>query len=100
MNLYGHIEWLKFRAEIIKLDDGKCVRCGRARTEGVVLQVHHKSYAPGRRPWEYPHAECETLCKGCHAEEHGKIMPQSDWELVASDDLGGLNGNCELCETE
>jgi hypothetical protein len=44
--------------------------------------------------------ECETLCKGCHAEEHGKVTPQSGWELIGSDDLGGLNGNCELCGTE
>ena len=27
-------------------------------------------------------------------------MPQSGWELVASDDLGDLSGNCELCGTE
>lgn len=100
MNLYTHAEWVRFREEIIKLDDGRCVRCGRSRTDGVVLQVHHKSYAPGRRPWEYAYTECETLCKGCHAQEHGIIMPLSDWELVGSDDLGALIGNCELCGTE
>lgn len=27
-------------------------------------------------------------------------MPQSGWESIGSDDLGGLNGNCELCGTE
>jgi hypothetical protein len=67
---------------------------------GVVLQVHHKAYVPGRKPWEYAHDECETLCKGCHAQEHGIIMPQSGWEHMGSDDLGGLDGNCELCGTE
>lgn len=100
MNLYNHAEWLRFREEVIKLDGGQCVRCGRARADGVVLQVHHKSYAPGRLPWQYAHGDCETLCKGCHAQEHGVIMPQSDWILIGSDDLGELRGECEYCATE
>jgi hypothetical protein len=85
---------------VIKLDGGQCVRCGRGRTDGAILQVHHKGYAPERLPWEYGHTECETLCKGCHAQEHGIIMPQSDWTLLATDDLGELCGHCEYCDTE
>lgn len=98
MNLYNHADWKRFRGEVIKLDGDRCVRCSRGRHD-VVLQVHHKRYIPGRKPWEYAHSECETLCKGCHAEEHGIIMPTSDWFLLGTDDLGGLNGNCELCGT-
>ena len=100
MNLYNHAEWVRFREEIIRLDGGKCVQCDRSRADGVVLQVHHKSYAPGRSPWQYEHADCETLCKGCHAQEHGIIMPQSDWILIGSDDLGELSGECDDCATE
>ena len=99
MNPYSHADWFQFREDVIKLDGGRCVRCLRSRLDGVVLQVHHKAYVRGRRPWEYPYDECETLCKGCHAEEHGKIMPRSGWSLIGSDDLGDLVGNCELCET-
>lgn len=99
MNTYNHPEWIRFREEAIKLDGGRCVRCTRSRADGVVLQVHHKGYAPGRRPWDYCHTECETLCRGCHAQEHGIIMPQSDWILIASDDLGDLCGECEYCGT-
>jgi hypothetical protein len=100
MNTYRHPEWIRFRVEVIKLDGERCVRCQRSRSDGVILQVHHKSYLPGRLPWEYGHTECETLCKGCHAQEHGIIMPQSDWILIASDDLGDLCGECEYCGTE
>ena len=100
MNSYKHVEWIKFREEVIKLDGGKCLHCHRSRADGVVLQVHHKSYLAGRMPWHYRHDECETLCKGCHAQEHGIIMPQADWTLVGSDDLGDLCGNCEYCGTE
>jgi hypothetical protein len=100
MNNYRHADWLKFRAEVIKLHGGQCARCSRSPDDGVVLQVHHRDYVFGRKPWEYGHTECEALCKGCHAEEHGKIRPQSGWEWIGTDDLGDLVGNCELCGTD
>jgi len=97
---YRHADWLNFRAEVIKLHGEQCARCSRSRGDGIVLQVHHKNYAFGRKPWEYGHTECEALCKGCHAEEHGKVMPQSGWEWIGTDDLDDLMGNCELCGTD
>lgn len=101
MNLYRHAEWVKFRNEVIKLHGGRCARCNRSREDGAILQVHHHNgYISGRKPWEYGHTECEALCKGCHAEEHGKIMPRSGWELLGHDDLGDVIENCELCGTD
>ncbi len=97
MKLYRHAEWKQFRNEVIKLHGGQCARCLRSRADGVVLQVHHKGYLLGRLPWEYGHAECEALCQGCHAQEHGKIMPQSGWQCIGTDDLGDIADNCELC---
>lgn len=100
MNPYSHVDWRTFRDEVIRLDGGRCVRCFRSRADGVVLQVHHKLYRSGHRPWEYPHHECETLCKGCHAEEHGIITPRSGWISMGGDDLGEYPAdNCELCGT-
>lgn len=101
MDPYRHREWRHFREEVIKLDGGRCVRCCRSLADGVVLQVHHQVYVRGRLPWEYPHYECETLCKGCHAEEHGIIMPQSGWISMGGDDLGQYPADtCELCGTD
>lgn len=97
MNPYRHADWLKFRREVIKLHGGHCARCRRSPEDGAVLQVHHKAYVTGRLPWEYGHTECEALCKGCHAEEHGIVMPRSGWVWLATDDLGDLAENCELC---
>jgi hypothetical protein len=52
-------------------------------------------------PWEYAYEECQTLCKGCHAEEHGIIMPRSGWFSMGGDDLGEYPaGTCELCGTD
>lgn len=100
MNRYSHAQWIAFREEMIKLDNGQCVRCFRSRSDGASLQVHHKFYVSGRLPWEYAYTDCETLCRRCHAEEHGRIMPQSGWILVGTDDLGDLCGNCECCGTD
>lgn len=100
MNLYTRADWVAFRETFIKLDGGRCLRCMRSRADGVVLQVHHKRYIAGRKPWEYDYADCETLCRGCHGAEHGKVMPKRGWECVGYDDLGDLIGECELCGTD
>lgn len=98
-NFYSHREWIKFREEGIRLDSGRCARCSRSRPE-VILQLHHRIYIAGKKPWEYDYSDCETLCKGCHAQEHGIIMPTSGWVLLSSDDLGELGGNCEWCDQD
>ncbi|MBN2607207.1 MAG: hypothetical protein JXR47_07710 [Thiotrichales bacterium] len=97
MNHYLKKDWKTFRNEVIELDGGQCVRCQKTAEEGAVLQVHHKRYIRGKFPWEYPFELCETLCKGCHAAEHGKIPPKTGWEYAGSDDLGDLIGTCEYC---
>lgn len=101
MKEYRHANWIQFRLEVIKLHRGRCAKCGKsAARDDVVLQVHHKRYIPGRLPWEYETTDCEALCKGCHASEHGHIMPRSGWNWVGVDDLGDLVGTCELCGTD
>lgn len=95
----GKLKWEAFRSEVIKLDGYKCVKCGRTEAEGVTLQVHHLKYRYGVKLWEYSHDECETLCKGCHAELHGKILPKSDWQLEFDEDLEDIEGKCDLCGT-
>lgn len=100
VDLYKSAHWREFRAEVIRLDEGVCARCHRGKSEGVILQVHHLRYLPGHKPWEYPHDLCETLCQGCHAQEHGLIRPNSGWEVVGYDDLEEPSANCDLCNTE
>lgn len=93
---YRKKEWYEFRKQVIKLDGNKCTHCGRS-SEEVVLQVHHKKYISGKKPWEYEMEDCITLCQGCHAAEHGKIMPKTGWLYFGYEDLGDLIGSCELC---
>jgi hypothetical protein len=96
---YQRPEWKAFSTAIIEHDGGRCQHCRRTERDGVILQVHHTIYRPGLLLWEYPPADCLTLCKGCHAKEHGKIRPSTGWSLLAHDDLGELSGECELCNT-
>lgn len=95
-NKYKNEVWKEFRKDIIESDGYVCAHCGRNSFE-VVLQVHHKNYIKGRKLWEYASEDCITLCRGCHAMEHGIIMPNFGWEYVCDEDLGDLIGECENC---
>jgi len=97
---YRAEEWDLFREKVLELDGYCCQRCHRGRADGVTLQVHHLEYEPGRLPWEYPSSACETVCKGCHAQIHGKIRPSVGWELLGREDSGDLCENCENCGTD
>lgn len=97
-NLYRDKRWSDFREQIFEFDGYACVKCGRVRPE-VILQVHHKQYQSGKAPWEYPTGLCETLCKGCHAREHGEIRPSDGWDFIYEEDLGDLFGECDCCGT-
>lgn len=88
--------WQEFRSEVIELDGGRCRHCRRPQDE-VVLQVHHRKYIPARLPWQYAYEDCETLCKGCHAAEHGITPPKTGWQYLGYEDLGQVSANCELC---
>jgi hypothetical protein len=94
MSLYNKKEWKEFRDNVIESDGYKCVSCGREKFE-VTLQVHHKVYFKGKLPWEYGTENCETLCKGCHAAEHGIIQPKIGWEFIGQEDSGEFSSQCE-----
>lgn len=94
---YSHKLWKEFSKSVIELDGYKCQYCGKSSSEAT-LQVHHKLYKSGLKPWEYPLSDCETVCKGCHASIHGKIIPKFGWEFCGYEDLGDLIGTCEYCD--
>lgn len=92
--IYVNEEWAAFSEKVKGRDDYKCLQCGRGTGE-VTLQVHHEIYVAGKAPWEYALSDCLTLCKGCHAKEHGLIEPDRGWTLLSIDDLGSPEGTCE-----
>lgn len=92
--LWRHNKWHEFSVQVKQRDGHCCIHCGRGEPS-VVLQVHHLQYKENRLPWEYSLEDCVTVCRGCHAREHGIIEPNSGWSLVGIHDLGGLDGHCE-----
>lgn len=98
---YQNKKWNDFSQTIQKRDDFKCLKCGRGNNE-TILQTHHNIYRKGLELWDYPYSDCITLCKGCHAREHGIIQPKTGWTLISIDDLGDSLGVCEKsgCDTK
>jgi hypothetical protein len=99
--LYRKKEWKELRLAAIEHVGELCEACGKTSKSGATLQLHHKKYISGRLPWEYSFSELSVLCKGCHAEIHGKIFATSNWAVQGDpNDLGELSGNCDFCGTE
>ena len=65
-----HPLWQRKRLLICDRDNWTCQKCNDSETE---LQVHHKHYRSGLKPWEYSDSELITLCANCHFEE---TLPQ------------------------
>lgn len=95
-NSYRDKKWYDKRRQIIARDNHTCTRCGRHLSDDQ-LQVHHLQYFEGRKPWEYEDFELITLCKHCHAEEHGQIKPTYGWNYEGMEDLEDLVGECDNC---
>ncbi len=66
--------WQKRRLEIMGRDDFTCMSCARA---DKTLNVHHRYYLRGHKPWEYDDDCLVTLCQDCH---HG-IQVERDMML-------------------
>jgi len=65
--LYNHPLWQKKRLEIMQRDNFTYVNCGETEK---TLNVHHKSYIWGNKPWDYEDDNFITLCKSRHKKEH------------------------------
>jgi hypothetical protein len=92
--LYVNEKWDHFSERVKARDGNKCMKCNRGEPE-IVLQVHHLIYTQGKAPWDSALSDCITLCRGCHAREHGEIEPTDGWTLVCINDLGDLCSECE-----
>ncbi len=64
--------WRKFRLEFIRKKGYRCEKCGKELKRG--LQVHHKIYREGLKPWEYPSRDLQCLCVDCHHSLHLRLL--------------------------
>lgn len=98
-SVYRTIQWKDFRRSVIEAHQCRCDRCNKSESDGITFQVHHTRYESSllQKPCEYPLATFEVLCKGCHAKEHGHIMPTEGWEYIG-DDCEDMGEPCFPCE--
>ena len=74
--------WQKKRLKIMERDDFTCQHCGCKERE---LQVHHRIYHRGAKPWEYDDSELITLCNQCHeAETEAKNQHYLDFMYICN----------------
>lgn len=64
---YRHPLWQQKRLEVMQAAEFACQSCG---TNEITLNVHHKFYRKGAKPWEYENSELMCLCKPCHEKTH------------------------------
>jgi hypothetical protein len=59
--------WQRKRLEALEAAQWMCSICySKIKT----LNVHHRFYRHGAKPWEYERDELEVLCEGCHELAH------------------------------
>lgn len=63
----NHPLWIEKREEVFQRFGRECCKCKSIYN----LNVHHKTYSPGKMPWEYPLENFEVLCEKCHKIDHG-----------------------------
>ena len=84
--------WQKKRLKILERDDYTCQHCGCKERE---LQVHHRVYHRGAKPWEYDDSELITLCNRCH-EIETEVKNQHYLDFMCICDLSRKIGLSEL----
>ena len=75
--------WQKKRLEIMNRDSFACCDCG---DEETTLNVHHRYYVTGRKPWRYPNWSLQTLCYPCHQNKHDNGENDSDYENLTEEE--------------
>lgn len=58
------------------------------------LNIHHKKYINGRKPWEYDAGSLVTLCEDCHHDIHEKVITPI---LDESGNRIGAAVTCDKC---
>ncbi len=78
--------WWTCKQRVLQRDGGRCRWCGSSDS----VEVHHLSYRHHGN--EANHLEdLVTLCRMCHASEHGK-PPERGSELMSPSSLFGVGG--------
>ena len=73
--------WQKKRLEIMQRDEFKCTHCGDSTK---TLNVHHKEYIKGKKPWDYDNSNFLCLCETCHENIHNPKIIDYNQNIIDS----------------
>ena len=59
------------------------------------LNIHHKYYVFGKKPWEYENDALVTLCGDCHKKQHEKPIPM--YRSLLKKDVLRYCEKCDRC---
>lgn len=65
--LLRHPEWQKKRLRVMEAAGFACQECSAT---DKTLNVHHRHYRKGAKPWEHEDHELQCLCEDCHTQRH------------------------------
>ena len=70
--------WRQYRRVLLEYYGHQCQECGLGDDyPQIPLQVHHKRYIRGLKPWQYTNPEDVTvLCLRCHRRAHNRRFGQ------------------------
>ncbi len=89
--------WLEFRERMFEKIGRKCENCGSRHN----LEIHHRFYVFGRKPWEYGSVDVQVLCHSCHAEIHMyQYLRNGSWIKVYDEngfDYTRIDDRCPKC---
>ena len=80
--------WQKKRLKVLERDNWICTKCGDGTSE---LNVHHKKYISGKKPWDYKIDMLDTLCKDCHTSHHNEEQIIKLFSGISNDRLESLH---------
>jgi len=93
-DLLRHPNWQRKRLEVMQRAEFRCEKCD---TADDTLNVHHRYYEKGKKPWEYPDDCFRCLCERCHHRIHELLTTaKRQLELMDDNDLMRAAGYLRL----
>jgi 5-methylcytosine-specific restriction protein A len=64
-NYYGSSRWKSLARRMVR-ETPRCEICGAAKTDGVILEVHHREPPRGDEESFFDENNLQVLCQSCH----------------------------------
>ena len=91
-------DWRKLRHELVAIKSLYTCQICKKKNDYWDLQIHHRVYIRGRKPWEYEREDLLVVCFDCHCELHKEPIPIYDSNENWIESRHYKIIDCEKCE--